>query len=84
MTMEVGDSLKEEPDPDGYARDTHIQKRQDNPIDWMQPMELKTLPPPNNNQENENILRNRREIRSNTPIPQQPVQTPSTRQQPQH
>ena len=45
MTMEVGDSLKEEPDPDGYARDTHIQKRQDNPIDWMQPMELKTLPP---------------------------------------
>ena len=39
-------------------------------------MELKTLPPPNNHQENENSFRNRGEARSNTPIPQEPVQAP--------
>ena len=46
-------------------------------------MEHKTLPPPNNHQEDENIFRIRREIRSNTPVPQQSVQAPSTRHQSQ-
>ena len=36
-------------------------------------MELKTLSPPNNNQENENIFGSQRKIRPNTQILQQPV-----------
>ena len=39
------------------------------------PWNSKLYPHPTNNQENENIFRNKREIGSNTPIPQLPVQT---------